>query len=484
MQTKTPKIELKAGLEIHQQLDTGKLFCRCPSILRNEKGDWIVKRKLHAVAGESGEVDVAAKHETAKEKEFTYEGFKDTCCLLEYDECPPYSINEEALKIACQVALLLNCEIIPVTQIMRKTVIDGSNTSGFQRTLLLAKDGFIETSFGRVGIATICLEEDAARIIEQKENQTIYRLDRLGIPLIEIATKPELFFAEQVKETALKIGEILRACRVKRGIGTIRQDLNISTPGHSRVEIKGFQDPRIMIKTVELEIERQNIEVQKSDKKKTVEGHVRKSNEDGTTSFLRPMPGADRMYPETDLPILKISREFINEAKKELPKLKSDIKGELEQKGLNEEMIKVVLDSGKLNEFEILLKLYRFPNFIAKLMFVLPKEISSHEKIDTEKSKEIFNLDLFEGIVKFIVEGKIKEDDVKHILEQIAKGKSLEESVNIEKIDLTEVEGVAVNMIKEKPGLSIGAYMGLLMAKFKGKISGKEASAILNKLLK
>ena len=141
------KVEMRSGLEIHQQLDTGKLFCRCPSILRNEKGDWVVKRKLHMVAGETGSVDLAAKHESEKDKEFIYEGFKDSCCLIEFDESPPSEIDKEALKIACQVALLLNCEVLPITQIMRKTVIDGSNTSGFQRTVIIAKNGFIETSF-------------------------------------------------------------------------------------------------------------------------------------------------------------------------------------------------------------------------------------------------------------------------------------------------------------------------------------------------
>src|SRR5512137_1868068 len=116
-----PKVELKAGLEIHQQLDTGKLFCRCPSILRQDEPDWIVKRKLHAVAGEFGDVDAAAKHEVEKGKEFDYQGYKDTCCLIEFDEQPPLEIDKEALKIAVQVALLLNCEIIQNTQIMRKT---------------------------------------------------------------------------------------------------------------------------------------------------------------------------------------------------------------------------------------------------------------------------------------------------------------------------------------------------------------------------
>jgi Glu-tRNA(Gln) amidotransferase subunit E-like FAD-binding protein len=474
------KVEMKAGLEIHQQLDTGKLFCRCPSILRNDEPDWIVKRKLHAVAGESGQVDIAAKHEASKSREFIYQGYKDSCCLVEFDEQPPMEIDQEALKVAFQIALLLNCEIIQNSQIMRKTVLNGSNTSGFQRTVLFAKNGFIETSFGKVGIDNIFLEEDSARPASSKEesdpeleHSKVYKLDRLGFPLVEIATGPHMFFPEQVKEAALKIGEILRACKVRRGIGTIRQDLNVSTPKHPRVEIKGFQDPRMMIETIEKEIDRQK-------KNKNPVSEVRKANVDGTSSFLRPMPGEHRMYPETDLPLLYISRDFINEVKADLPKLKSDIQGELKEKGLNDEMIKLVLSEEKLKEFELLLKSYNNPNFVARTLLVFTKEIASHEK----KSPEIFTLDILESILSAVQKNKITEADVKQVLENITKGKALVEALKIEKVDSTEIESEIAKIIKEKPGLTSGAYMGLVMARFKGKVSGKEVSEIIGKLIK
>lgn len=184
------KLGFKAGLEIHQQLDTNKLFCNCPSVLRQDSPHFTTERKLHAVAGESGEIDSAVKHEAQKEKTFVYEGY-DTTCLLELDEIPPYEINQDALNIALQISILLNAHVLPITQIMRKTVIDGSNTSGFQRTVLIAHDGWIITKTGRVGIQSICLEEDAARIVEKSQDKTIFRLDRLGIPLVEIATAPD-----------------------------------------------------------------------------------------------------------------------------------------------------------------------------------------------------------------------------------------------------------------------------------------------------
>jgi Glu-tRNA(Gln) amidotransferase subunit E-like FAD-binding protein len=474
------KIGLKAGLEVHQQLDTGrKLFCHCPTYLRSDSPEIIIHRKLHAVAGELGEIDPAVLHEVEKGKEFVYQGYRDNTCLLEYDECPPYLIDEGALDEALKVALLLNCEIYQTTQVMRKTVIDGSNTSGFQRTLLLAHDGYVETSFGKVGIQSICLEEDAARIVEKGEKHVVYRLDRLGIPLVEIATKPELYSPEQIKECALKLGEMIRACRVKRGIGTIRQDLNISIKGHDRVEIKGFQDPRMMIETVEKEIVRQQQELRKKKK----EGEVRGAKEDGTSEFLRPMPGEARMYPETDLPLLKISRDKINELKKKLPKMKSEIKDELRKKGVSEEFIPLVIE--KLDDFNVLMRVYnKDANLIAKMITLWRNEFATKLKEPVEKINEKVSERAMEHVLEKLKEGKITEGDVKGILLKIAEGAKFEEAVKIEKMSDDELEKKITDIVKEKPGLRANAYMGMVIAKLGNIVDKRKAMEILNRIVK
>ncbi len=474
-------IKLKAGLEIHQQLNTNKLFCNCPSVLRKDKPDYKIKRKLHLVAGEEGVVDVAAKFEAEKEREFEYEGYYDNCCLVELDEEPPHLINQEALKIAIQISLLLNCEIIPYTQIMRKTVIDGSNVSGFQRTVLIAKNGWVEIGKKKIGIESVCLEEDAARIISQKKNKIIYRLDRLGIPLIEIATKPEISSPEEAKEVALKIGEVLRACDVKRGIGTIRQDLNMSVcvdgEWGRRIEIKGVQEPRLIEKTIKLERERQI----KLIKKKKSEAEVRKANEDGTTSFLRPLPGKARMYPETDLPLLHISRELINEAKRELPKLKSEIKKELKNKGLHEELITLLIKNKKLEDFKELLEVYNKPEIVAKVLTVWQTNLATKMKKSIKEVEKKFTLDVLETILQNV--GKtIEEDEIKEVMEDVMKGKNVKEALKRERVEGLEEE--ILKILKEKPNLTINAYMGLIMQKFKGKVSGKKVFEILKKLIK
>ncbi len=475
------KLGFKAGLEIHQQLDADgkKLFCYCPSILRQDEPDFTISRKLHAVAGESGEIDIAAKHEAEIGKEFIYECYNDNTCLVELDEQPPYEMNEEALKIALQIALLLNAKILPLSQIMRKTVIDGSNTSGFQRTVMVARDGYIDTKQGRVGIEGIFLEEDAARIIEKKKDISVFRLDRLGIPLIEISTTSEMKTPEQVKEVALHIGNILRSCKVKRGIGTIRQDINLSIKGGKRVEIKGFQEPTMMVKTINHEIERQlNLIKQK----KEVKPEVRNALPDGTTEFLRPLPGEARMYPETDLALLKISRDLINDAKKNLPKLRKEIEEELKKKGLGHEMIKLILEKNKIEEFKSLLLIYDNPNLIAKMLVLWQEEIASREKIKNIEQK--INIDVIETILQAVKKKKILPEEIKRIMIEITKGKTIEEALKKEKIE--NIEEKILKIIKEKPGLSLNAYMGLVMNKpeFKGKISGKEAVEIIKKYVK
>ena len=197
-------------------------------------------------------------YEAKKGKQFIYQGYNDTTCLVELDEKPPHEINHHALEIALQVCLLLNCKINNVVQVMRKIVVDGSNTSGFQRTMLIGKDGYINVNNKKIGIQAVCLEEEASQIIERTDEYDVYNLSRLGIPLIEIATSPDINSPEECKIVAEKIGMILNSIEgIKRGLGSIRQDINISINDNPRIEIKGFQELKSIPKVIENEIERQ-----------------------------------------------------------------------------------------------------------------------------------------------------------------------------------------------------------------------------------
>ena len=251
------KLGLKVGLEIHRQLDTKKLFSPVPSELSDEV-DFTFERRLRPTISELGEIDPAALEEFKKGRTYIYEGSYELADLVYMDEEPPHMPDEEALKIALQISYLLNATPVDEVHFMRKIVIDGSNVSGFQRTAIIAMNGKVDTPWGSVGIPTICLEEDACRIVERRDKEVVYRLDRLGIPLVEISTTPDIHHPEQAKVVAKYIGDALRATRkVKRGLGTIRQDLNVSIRGGARIEIKGVQELDMIPVIIEREVQRQ-----------------------------------------------------------------------------------------------------------------------------------------------------------------------------------------------------------------------------------
>lgn len=253
-------ISLKCGLEVHQQLDTGKLFCRCPGKLHEEPNcDYKIERRLRPVASELGELDIAALDAFQKGLTYEYECYFDTNCLVCTDDDPPKPANEKAVETVLQIALLTNSAVVPLAIPMRKTVIDGSNVSGFQRTALFATNGALQLPSGKtIGIQSLALEEDAARPMKKTPHQTTYRLDRLGIPLIELATNASITTPQEAKETALAIGELFRRTgNARRGLGSIRQDLNISIAGGARIEIKGVQELELIDEFVRREIHRQ-----------------------------------------------------------------------------------------------------------------------------------------------------------------------------------------------------------------------------------
>ncbi|MEF8806505.1 Glu-tRNA(Gln) amidotransferase subunit GatE [Natronomonas sp.] len=253
------ELGLVAGLEIHQQLDTAtKLFCNCPTERREpEESVRSFTRYLHPTKSELGELDEAALEESRVDREFEYLAF-DTTCLVEEDDEPPHRLDSEALDTAMEIASLLDCEVVDQAHVMRKIVVDGSNTSGFQRSSLIATDGEIETDDGPVGIADMLLEEESAARIEEQEQGVTYGLDRLGIPLVEIGTKPDIRSPEQALEAAERIGMLLRSTgKVKRGLGTIRQDVNVSIEEGARVEMKGVQSLEDIDDLVENEVGRQ-----------------------------------------------------------------------------------------------------------------------------------------------------------------------------------------------------------------------------------
>ncbi|MCD6573100.1 MAG: Glu-tRNA(Gln) amidotransferase subunit GatE [Thermoplasmata archaeon] len=601
------KLGFKAGLEIHQQLATHKLFCNCESELEeNEKLRFAFSRRLRPVQSEQGDVDRAAIEEARRGKKFLYYA-GENACLVEADEEPPHSANEDAIDAAIMVSLLLNADLVDEIHFMRKIVIDGSNTTGFQRTALIALNGSIDG----IGIETICLEEDAARKIGEERNEIKYALDRLGIPLIEIATAPDIKSPKQAMEIALKIGMLLRAMkRVKRGIGTIRQDLNVSIREGARVEIKGVQELNDIPKILENEVKRQIelIEVAKELKRrkakefkeeiknvesifektkskflqknkpilacrlpkfkgllggvkykehrlgkelamyaksrgggimhsdelpnygisidevkelrkflncgnedafiisagknameaikiaaerakmalKGVPEEVRKAMPDGSSSYMRPLPGAARMYPETDVPPIKVDKGRVAKIKAMLPEMPDEkIKRMIGQYGLSREEARQLVYSGRDELFEEMARKHGHEKVVARILLNV---LSEMEKEGYDVNEAMARLDdVMHGLEKKMY----AKEAIDALLRYLAanKGASMEEAIEkcgIRAMSEEEIKRIIKKIVKEKANLieerkekAISPLMGIIMKELRGKADG----ALINKLL-
>ena len=610
------KIGFKAGLEIHQQLETHKLFCECQSKIVDDF-DFSFKRFLRPTQSELGDVDKAALAEAKKNRFFLYSAPLKSTCLVEADEEPPHKVNSEAVDICLTAAVLMNATVVDEIQFMRKIVIDGSNTSGFQRTALVAFNGKIDD----VNIQSIALEEDAARKIEEKGSIVNYGLDRLGIPLIEIVTGPDLKNPVHAKDVAEKIGLLLRATgKVKRGLGTIRQDLNVSIFRGDRVEIKGIQSLSSISKVAEKEVSRQiglvNImdtlkqRVKKEDldeikfvdvsnylkdsksnivqkmlkegcakairlpgfkgllkKEETrlgkefavhakiasgiggiihsdelpgygitqkevdklglilqlkendamvialgkenvvdnaltavlerakkaflgVQNEVRRALPDDTTEYLRPMPGAARMYPETDIQPIRVTKEYINKIKNCLPeKPKEKHMRFVKEYQINDEQTKQILSSGYENDFEKLVK--KFPEHKNVIIRTLLNTFSELEKegINTGSVDEKTLVNIFSGLSL----GKYSKEAIPVLLKHLILNPNtcIDEAIKACKLfitDLKEVEDVVKKIVQEKKDFvkqkgfdAINPLMGEVMKVLRGRVDGKTINDILKK---
>jgi glutamyl-tRNA(Gln) amidotransferase subunit E len=614
------KIGLKCGIEIHQQLDTEhKLFCNCRSSFSQEKPIATLIRKLRPVAGEMGLVDQAALEELLKGKEFHYQVYPEETCLVESDEEPPHDLNPDALNISLTISQMLNCEIPEEIHTMRKIVIDGSNTAGFQRTAIVGLDGWVQTSFGKVGITNVCVEEESAQILGKEEGKTVFGLDRLGIPLVEIGTSPDIKTPEQAKEVAEKLGMILRSTgKVKRGLGTIRQDINVSIKGGARVEIKGAQELKMIPKLVEYEVKRQMnlLEIRrdlrkikfkpvkpdvvnashifrdsksritqgktayaimipnfagflkrnltstrtlgneianyvrvKSDLKGIIHsdedldkyqlgsefeylrkfmkakkddmliiavgeegsvknamkvvadrinlladqipGETRRALEDGNTEYMRTIPGASRMYPETDIPPIKIDGKMLKGIKKNLPELIEDkIPRFVEKYGLSEEISKQIVRSKEAELFEKIVEMGIEPGFIARTLTSTVKELKRGENIPVENLSEQHYVSVFAALKS----GKISKGSVPDLLKELAKSpeinvEDLIKKSGIKTISVQELESIVKKTLQEEKGLlkdprAEKILMGLIMQKVRGRIDGKIVMDVLRREIK
>jgi len=253
------KLGLKCGLEIHQQLRTEKkLFCRCKAVLHNDEPSAVILRHMRPTLSELGEYDGTALMEFKTKKNVIYQLYDDTVCTYEMDDTPPFRLNQQALDIALEITLLLNCSVVDEIHISRKQYLDGSIPTGFQRTAIIGIEGWVPYKDRKIGIIQLGLEEDACREISDVGHKIIFKTDRLSIPLVEVVTYPDIKTPAEAGEVANLIGRLLRSTgKVRRGLGSIRQDVNVSIDGGTRVELKGVPKLQYIAKAVANEARRQ-----------------------------------------------------------------------------------------------------------------------------------------------------------------------------------------------------------------------------------
>jgi glutamyl-tRNA(Gln) amidotransferase subunit E len=621
-------IGLKVGLEIHQQLFTNKkLFCSCTPL---ESDEYTIKfqRKLRAVKSELGEYDPAVLFEISKSKTIVYYANSDSSCLVEQDEEPPHKLDDDAKNLVLVIASALGSNIFSEIYPMRKTVIDGSNTTGFQRTMLVSQGGHIDVDGEKIGVQSICLEEDAAKLLGDKEDVREYSLDRLGVPLIEIALEPVEGDSKKIRKIALSLGRLLRSTKkVTRGIGSIRQDVNVSVKdGGGVVEVKGVQQLDQLEKVVEFEAKRQhglvkiaeklqdsnfstiskntdvfditndfknckskiiqkslrdnsiikairiknfagmfsyspyegirlgkeigqlvkfygiggvfhsdelpNYGIEESDVsivKKILEIHgtdsfliiasplvkidfvidsiikriiqakegvpaeTRLATQTGETVYLRPRPGASRMYPETDIPQIIVTKEELENAKKNIPKSWNESINDLQKKyDLNLQLAEQIFDSVYLEIFEYTCeKTTITPTFIAS---ILCSTITNLER-NGLNSKLLKNEEITKSF-EFLSNEKITKESIQMIFENIMSGKSktIEDAIrntSVETMSKEEfekiIEDIVVSnkeIIQNQKERAISPLMGIVMKELRGKVSGEMVNNLLLEKIK
>jgi Glu-tRNA(Gln) amidotransferase subunit E-like FAD-binding protein len=474
------ELGLKAGLEIHFQLDVKKkLFCNCSAAMSQKVPIFVVERKLRPVPSELGKIDVAAQFEFLRDRTFLYQVFKDEVCGVELDEEPPHPVNEEALLIALQVALLFHCSIPDEIIVMRKTVIDGSNTTGFQRTMIVGKDGYINYKGLKIPIIYVTLEEDAAAKVEEKDGKVVYRLNRLGVPLVEVDTGIiEGLSPKEIEEVAYAIGLVVRSTgRIRKAVGAIRQDVNVSVPGGARVEIKGIQSLGLISRTIELEVERQLNLINKGEK---VQPETRCAKPDGTTEFMRPLPGENRMYPETDIPPIS-TKQLLRNALKTLPEpIDKKLKRFRKNYKLSEELISGLLKSDYFFTFEDFVKKLRLePKLVANVLANLLKDLK-RKGLEVEESK------VFE-VLKALEEKRIAKESIADVLAYLAENpeKSVENAIkelNLQLLSEEEIEKIVRDVIKSGTK-NFDLVMKAVMSKVRGKAEVQSVMKVVKRLI-
>jgi glutamyl-tRNA(Gln) amidotransferase subunit E len=628
-------IGLKCGLEVHQQLLTErKLFCRCPAGRYSDEYDAEILRHMRPTLSELGEYDGTALMEKKTRKNVFYRIHHETVCTYEFDDTPPFMVDEESLDIAIELSLLMRLNMVGELHIARKQYLDGSIPTGFQRTAILGVDGWIPYKGRRIGVRQLSIEEDACREVSDIGHDRVFLTDRLGMPLIEAVTEPDMRTPQEAADVCQIIRMLCRSTgKVRTGYGAGREDVNVSVRGGTRVEIKGvpqiWRIPHLiyneaMRQCALLEIrhelkqrgvtpktfaysahdvsrlvskatyepiraalaeglcakcvvlrgfagllshptqEHTNFATEFSDRVRVVacltklpnmvhsdtaaesipardwkqlrrktgakandalvlvwgdqrdaetacneialrareatEGvpnDTRQAFKDGTNGFERVLPGADRMYPDTDLPPIEIPLERIERIRSGLPEYVWDREARYRRMNVPGELVEPMCVSPLAGLFDrIVSELSLHPRFVAVILFQRLKAF----RREGLKPERLSDEELF-GVFKAHADGRLAREGVPELIEMLLKASApragvesrvaqLLDELRIHPIPEDELNAALAGAIEQAESgrfVSLGQkhryLMGQLMRALVGRVDGKHLAEVLEERL-
>ncbi len=466
--------EVVMGLEVHAELSTKtKIFCSCPT-------------------------------------EFGAAPNTQVCpiCMAMPGTLPV--LNERVIEYAVKAGLATNCEIERNSKNDRKNYYYPDLPKSYQISQFdkpLCKNGKIEfeTSNGlkTIGIERIHIEEDAGKLNHDDLNGgSLVDLNRAGVPLIEIVSRPDFRTVEEVELYLKKLKSILEYIEVsdcKMQEGSYRADVNVSVRKKgdpklgTRTEMKNMNSFRSIIRAIEYEIERQ-IDVVESGEK-VIQETRRWDEVSGKTFSMRDKEDAQdyRYFPEPDLVAIKLSEEYIESIKKTLPELPESRKQRyLEEYKLSEKDANIITSSKYLSDlFEKSIKVCNNPKAVNNWIISDISRIINETEL--EPSQIPFDSNQLGKLVILIDKGIISSSIGKKVLVELFENPRDPEEIIKEKgwlqiSDEGAIKEIVVNILEANPQ-SITDYkagkdraLGFLVGQAMKQTKGKANPQILNKL--
>ena len=375
-------------------------------------------------------------------------------------------INAECVKQAVITGLGLNAKINNFSVFDRKNYFYADLPQGYQISQFkhpIVGEGEVQIELADrsshiIGIERLHLEQDAGKSLhDQHPSKSYIDLNRSGVALMEIVSKPEMHSAEQAAAYIKKLRSILRylgTCDGNMEEGSLRADVNVSVrkPGEplgTRTETKNLNSVRFIMQTIEYEVQRQ-IELIEDGGAVTQETRLF----DTTTGMTRTMRGKEdahdyRYFPDPDLLPLKFDDAFIAELKKDMPELPDEIKSRMvNEYGLSSYDANVLTEEKEVAAFYEIASAGRDRKITANWMSV--ELFGALNKAGIDLAQSPVSPEQLGGLVDLISDGSISGKIAKEVFANMFEtGKDAKQVVEVKGLKQVSDEGAIISMIDE-----------------------------------